>query len=105
MASSVRVTVFPDQAIAEARRVSTPQRVEIAHQIAGIAQGNAPVLTGAYRDGIGVEVNGDEVSVVDTDPDSVYKEFGTSDTPAHAVLVEAAKQFGRYTGWQPRGRR
>lgn len=102
MAASIRVTVYPDQAVAEARRISTPQRVEIAHQIAGDAQAVAPVLTGAYRDGIGVEVSGDQVSVVDTDPDSVYKEFGTSDTPAHAVLTNAAKAYGRYTGWQPR---
>ncbi|HEY3557399.1 MAG TPA: hypothetical protein VGL05_08045 [Kribbella sp.] len=104
MTASIRVTVFPDQAVAEARRVSTPDRIDIAHQAAGIAQGNAPVLTGRYRDGISVEVNGDEVAIVDTDPDSVYKEFGTSDTPAHAVLIEAASQFGKYSGWQPRGR-
>lgn len=105
MTASIRVTVFPEQAIAEARRASTPDRIDIAHQIAGIAKSDAPVLTGHYRDGIHVEVNGDDVSVVDSDPNSPYKEYGTSDTPAHAVLTEAAKQFGKYTGWQPKGRR
>ncbi|WP_409186491.1 HK97 gp10 family phage protein [Amycolatopsis sp. VS8301801F10] len=102
MAASFRVTVYPDQAVAEARRLSTPGRVEIAHMAAGDAQAAAPVLTGEYRDGIGVEVSGDQVSLVDRDKDSFYKEYGTSDTPAHAVLTNAAKAYGRYTGYQPR---
>jgi predicted TIM-barrel enzyme len=103
--SSIRVTVFADQAVAEARHVSTPDRIEIAHSAAADAIAAAPVLTGEYRDGIAVEVSGDQVSLVDNDPDSFYKEYGTSDTPAHAVLTEAARAYGKYTGYQPRGRR
>lgn len=100
---SARVTVYAAQAIAEARRISTARRVQIAGEIAAEAQADAPVLTGAYRNGISVEVSGDQVSVVDFDPDAVYKEYGTSDTPAHASLTEAAMHHGKYTGWQPRG--
>ncbi|MCA1185708.1 hypothetical protein LCD36_04480 [Saccharopolyspora sp. 6T] len=49
-----------------------------------------------------VEVDGDEVRMVDTDPEAVYKEYGTNDTPAHAVLTDAARKRGRYRGWNPR---
>lgn len=98
-----RVTVFKAAALAEAIRISTPERVQIANQIAAEAQADAPVLTGAYRNGIEVAVDGDRVSVVDHDPDAVHKEYGTSDTPAHASLTEAAMRHGKYTGWQPRG--
>jgi hypothetical protein len=98
-----RVTVFTAQALAEAARLSTPKRVQVAQEIAAEAQADAPVLTGAYRNGIEVQVDGDRVSVVDMDPESIYKEYGTSDTPAHASLTEAAMRHGRYTGWQPRG--
>lgn len=99
---AARVTVYAAQAIAEAARISTPKRVEIAHEIASEARAAAPVRTGEYRDGIGVEVAGDKVSAVDTDPESVWKEYGTSDTPAHAVLTEAAMNHGKYSGWQPK---
>lgn len=102
MAAGVRVTVYGAQAIAEARRLSTPRRAEIAHAIADTARSNAPVLHGDYRAGIGAEVSGDDVRVVDTDEDAVYKEFGTSDTPAHATLTDAARQYGKYSGWQPK---
>lgn len=98
-----RVTVFAAIAIAEATRISTPSRVEIANEVAAEAQADAPVRSGAYRNGIEVQVDGDRVSVVDMDPDAIYKEYGTSDTPAHASLTEAAMNHGRYSGWQPRG--
>lgn len=104
MAAQFKVTVFPEQAIAEARQLSTEDRVTIAHEAAGEAAADAAVLTGAYRDGIHVEVNGDEVSIVDDDPDAFYKEYGTSDTPAHAALTNAAKNYGKYSGYQPKGR-
>lgn len=102
--ASIRVTVYAAQAVAEARQISNPERAKIAEQAAGIARGNAPVLTGAYRGGIGVEAGGSRVAIVDTDEDAIYKEYGTSDTPAHMALTNAARQFGRYTGWQARGR-
>lgn len=101
---AARVTIYAAQAIREAYRLSTEQRAQIAHQIAGDARADAPVDTGEYRGGIGVEVNGDQVMVVDNDPEAFYKEFGTSTTPVHASLTNAAKQHGRYTGFQPKGR-
>lgn len=102
--AGVRVTVYNRQALAEARRLSTPKRAQIAHQAAATARANAPVQTGEYRGGIGVEVNGDQVLIVDNDPEAFYKEYGTADTPAHAALTDAARQHGRYSGYQPKGR-
>lgn len=100
---AARLTIFNEIAIAQATHLSTPKRVTIANQVAAEAQADAAVLTGAYRNGIEVQVSGDRVSVVDMDPDSPHKEYGTSDTPAHAALTDAAKNHGKYTGWQPRG--
>lgn len=99
----VRVTVYSRQAIAEAYVASTEQRAQIAHQAAGIARARAPVETGEYRDGIGVEVDAPKVRIVDNDEESFWKEYGTEDTPAHATLTDAARQFGRYSGFQPKG--
>ncbi|WP_280201218.1 hypothetical protein [Nocardia cyriacigeorgica] len=59
-------------------------------------------MTGAYRDGIGTEFSGTTVRVVDDDPDAIYKEYGTVDTPAHAAVTDAARRHGRYRGWTPR---
>lgn len=100
---AVRVTVFAAQAAAEAVRESLPERVTVANEIVAEARAAAPVRTGEYRDGIHVQQDGDRVSAVDDDPEAIYKEYGTSDTPAHAVLTEAAMRHGKYTGWQPRG--
>jgi hypothetical protein len=99
----MRVTIFPAQAIREARRISTDDRKRIAEEIASDARSSAPVLTGEFRSGIGVESDGDHVAVVDNDPTAGYKEYGTSDTPAHATLTDAARKRGRYSGIQPRG--
>ena len=99
----VRVTVFASEAIRQAFEASTPQRRQIASEIASEARANAPVRTGEYRDGIGVRDEGDRVFVEDTDPEAIWKEYGTSTTPAHAVLTDAARKHGRYTGWQPKG--
>ena len=68
------------------------QRMKIAAQIANSARAAAPVLTGRYRDGIAVESDGL----------TIHKEYGTSDTPAHAALTNAAIEYGRYSGTQPR---
>jgi hypothetical protein len=100
---SVRVTVYTDQALREARKISTPRRIAVAHQAAGEARADAPVRSGEYRDGIGVKVEGERVFLVDEDPESIHKEYGTRDTPAHAVLTDAARRHGRYSGWQPKG--
>ena len=99
---AVRVRVFHAQALAEARRLSTVQRVVVAREAAAEARADAPVRTGEYRDGITVQTEGDEVRLVDTDPEASHKEYGTSDTPAHAVLTDAARKRGRYRGWTPR---
>lgn len=102
--ADVRITVFAAQSIREADHLSTPTRAEIAHQGAAAARARAPVQTGQYRDGIHAEINGDQVSVVDDDPEAFYKEYGTSDTPAHAVLTDTMRQYGKYSGFQPRRR-
>lgn len=99
-----RVTLYHEELLREARQLSTEDRVTIAHEIAQDAVSSAPVLTGQFRDGIHVEDNGDNVAVVDDDEDSIYKEYGTSDTPAHATLTDAARRRGKYTGMKPRGR-
>ena len=104
--ASVRVTVYAAQAAREAAAASLEGRRRIAEQAAADARATAPVRTGAYLAGIGVEVSGDEVRIVNNDPDAIHKEYGTSDTPAHATMTNAARRYGRYTGMQPgRGRR
>lgn len=96
------MTVYAARVDEQARQLSTPARVEIAHQIVGVHRGSAPVDSGNYRDGATVTIYGDEVAVVNRDPDAKYKEYGTEDTPPHATMTNAARQFGRYTGWGPR---
>lgn len=96
-----RVTVFNAQAIREAYRASTHQRVGIAHQAAAVASGTAHVDTGEFQQGIGVEVDGDHVQLVNNDPEAGHKEYGTVDTAAQATMTDAARQFGRYSGIEP----
>lgn len=98
---AARITIY-QSALDEAYRLSTPQRVEIAEEIAADARADAPVRTGEYRDGIGVEQQGNRVFAVDNDPEAGWKEYGTVGTPAHAVLTDAASKRGKYTGYQPR---
>jgi hypothetical protein len=105
MAMGVRVTIYAGQAIAEARKLSTEDRARIAEEIEIEARSAAPVVTGAYRDGIHVEVDGTDVRVVDDDPTAGFKEYGTSTHAAHATLTDAARKHGKYTGMKPRGRR
>lgn len=105
MAVEARLTIFDGSVQRSAKTLSRSDRRDIADQIAEDARAAAPVVTGAYRDGIAVDESGDDISVVDDDPDAVYKEYGTSDTPAHAALTDAARHYGKYSGWQPRGRR
>jgi len=84
------------------RRQTAPARKKIAQEIASQAKAVAPVLTGDYRDGIGVNVRGTMVRVVDNDELAIHKEYGTADTPAHATLTGTAMRFGRYRGMRPR---
>lgn len=80
--------------------VSTEGRSTAARLAAAYARTVAPVVSGAYRGGIGVRVNRGTgaVELVDDDPLSVIKEFGTSDTPAHMTLTNAARRYGRLEG-------
>ena len=99
---SARASADYQSARREAYESSTEQRAQIAHQIGDEARAEAPVLTSAYRDGVSVEVDGSDVMIVDNDPDAFYKEYGTSKTPAHATLTNAASRHGAYTGFSPR---
>lgn len=101
----VRITVFGAQVIREALRLSTPKRKQIAEEIVGEAEANAPVLTGKYKSSFAVEANGDDVRAVNNADDASYITFGTSDTPPHPGFIDAARKHGKYSGWQPKGRR
>lgn len=96
------MTVYPQRVYEQARRISTPARVEVAEAIVDVHRGSAPVDDGDYRDGATVVTSGDDVRVVNRDPAGRFKEYGTGDTPAHASMTNAARRFGRYTGWRPR---
>jgi hypothetical protein len=91
-----RLEIFEAQVYSQARRDSTPERIAMAEQAAAKARQLAPVVSGAYRDGVAVEVEGTKVFLVDNDPDAFYKEFGTVDTPAHAILTDAARTLAGY---------
>ena len=101
----VRVTVYPGAAIAEARAALGEQLMQVAQAVEQTARGSAPVETGQFRNSFGVEgsAGAGRIAVVNTDPAAFYIEYGTSDTPAHATLTNAARQYGKYTGMQPRG--
>lgn len=98
-----RITLHPQALQRDARILSYDGRKEIAEQIASDARANAPILTGAYAGGIEVQAGGGQVRVVDNDDTAIHKEYGTSDTPAHATLTNAAANYGRYSGTKPRG--
>ena len=97
----MRITIFDKQARREAREGSQKGLVEIAEQIAEDAQGFAPELTGRFAASFYVD-DTDGVRVASADDTAIHKEYGTSDTPAHASLTEAAMQYGKYSGTRPR---
>ena len=99
-AGRARLTVRPGQTMAEAIEASVDARIEIANQIADEFRSAAPVESGAYESGVGVETKGDRVLVVNDDPDGIYKEYGTVDTPPIAALTNAARSHGKYRGWR-----
>lgn len=102
MATRARLILNQRQLPSIVQQETLAKRKQTAKRIAVKARGDAPVLTGAFRDGIGVEVSGTVVKVVDEDPLAIHKEFGTSDTPAHATLTNAAEEHGKYSGMRPR---
>lgn len=93
-----RVTIYTAACIAEAERGSVKGRTEVAIAAAEVARSTAPVESGEFRSGMGTQVSGTDVLIVSNDPESGYKEYGTSDTPAHMTLTNAARRFGRYYG-------
>ncbi|QSE94196.1 HK97 gp10 family phage protein [Rhodococcus pseudokoreensis] len=97
-----RLTIYDGRARAETFEISFEDRLEIGWTIADESRADAPVLTGDYRDGITVETDGQRVFVADTDEDAVFKEYGTVDTPPHAVLTNKARRYGDYRGWEPK---
>ncbi|NHP18107.1 HK97 gp10 family phage protein [Rhodococcus sp. IC4_135] len=99
---SARITPYPGQLRGEAFAESFDDRLDIAMSIAQEARADAPVLTGDYRDGITVDTDGERVFVLDEDEDAIFKEYGTIDTPPHAVVTNAASRHGEYSGWRPR---
>lgn len=100
----IRVTVFAAEASRIAREASVPERTEIAEQAADDARATARVDTGEFKAGIGVEVDGTLVRIVNNDPEAGFKEYGTSDTPAQATMTNAARRYGKYSGVTPKGR-
>ncbi len=96
-----RVTIFDSQARGEARELSHDDLMDIAGKIAADASGFAPRMTGTYAGSFTV-TDSDGVRVESTDDTAIHKEYGTSDTPAHAALTEAAMQYGKYQGTRPR---
>lgn len=98
-----RLTVYGDRVRRYASREgSFDERKQIAEKIVQDARPLAPVVSYDYRGGIGVKVEGNSVMVVDDDENAIHKEYGTSDTPAHAALTTAAMGYGRYSGTRPK---
>lgn len=95
------MTVYHPVVRRQARKISTPDRVDVARDIVATHRGTAPVDDGTFRDGAAVWQAGDDVSVINRDPTAKFKEYGTEDTPAHGTMTNAARRYGRYTGWKP----
>lgn len=102
--ANARLTVYHKVAQEKAKELSRPDLVKVAGNIAGDASGFAPRRTGRYASSFSVDTS-EGVRVVSSDTTSIHKEYGTSDTPAHAALTEAAMRHGKYSGTRPRGRR
>lgn len=98
---AAKITVYEGQSRSQAWEASQEQLVEIAGKIAADASALAPVQTGTYAGSFHV-TESDGVRVESSDPDAIHKEYGTSNTPAHAALTEAAMQYGKYSGTRPR---
>lgn len=99
-----KLTLYPARVKHRIRSETLKSRQDIAEKIAEEARQAAPVKRGDYRRGISVNVRGTRVEVVNTDNAAIHKEYGTSKTPAHAVMTRAASKYGRYVGMKPRGR-
>lgn len=98
---TARITIYGDKARGSAREGSHEELLDIAGKIAADASGFAPVQTGTYAGSFHV-TDSEGVRVESSDEDAIHKEYGTSDTPAHAALTTAAQQYGKYSGTRPR---
>lgn len=100
-------TIDVDQDL-EARIVQVPglhqRALEIATEIASIAQTSAPFDSGDYAGGIGAQATTGGARVFASDPNSAHVEFGvpTQGQPAHWTLRAAAEAAG-YTFRKGRG--
>lgn len=99
---SARLTVYPGRVVQQVEDTTFDDRVEIAESIVADAQGAAPIDTGYYRSQMAVESEGNRVFAVDTADDAVFIEYGTLDTDPAASVTNAARQYGKYSGWEPR---
>ena len=95
---SARVVVFAAAANAAAAKGAAATLGDIAGAMASDAQGSVPVESGEWRAGITGGPRGDIGVMTSSDPESFYKEYGTSDTPAHMVLTNTARRYGKYRG-------
>jgi hypothetical protein len=99
---SARLTVYPGQVRQQVTETTFDDRVDIAQAIIDEAQPVAPVDTGYFQSQFGVETEGRRVFAVNSADDASYIEYGTLDTPPAAVMTDAARSHGKYSGWTPR---
>lgn len=91
-----RLTIYDAQVYAAVDKSTLPSRIDMAYEVALEAIDIAPVVSGAYRDGIDVVTEGTDVFIVDDDPIAFMKEFGTVDTEPIGLLTEAAQVLAKY---------
>ena len=65
--------------------------VELAEELAEDWRSRVHVVTGAYRDSIHRERQGNTISVVADVPYAIYEEFGTVHRPGHPAFVPAVE--------------
>lgn len=99
----VRIVIYPGIAEAEARTGLGAALLQIATEIAAQAAQSVPVESGEWQSGIHATGGaGAKAYVMSDDEESIYKEYGTSHSPAHGTLTNAARAYGKYTGMEPR---
>ena len=84
-----------DLALAQA---TTAGRRRLAGKIADAAAASAPVESGKFAASIHAVTAGDDVAVVSSDEAAPHIEYGTSDTPPHATISNAARRYGQLRG-------
>lgn len=90
-------TLAPDLDAKVAAMVAKGDKpIEIAQKIAAVARDNAPVVTGAYRDGITAQKTPHGAAVIASDEKSSWVEFGipSQGQPAQFNLRRAVDATG-----------